>query len=381
MYNCNFNISFSYNIRFTRGVLEVSNPVLKNFIQEDCYLHEGYRPKFLVIVDERVAEFHEIEKNLITYLREHKIELDFLPMLRVPAGEASKNSLSLLYEVYSLISKYEVDRHSYIMSIGGGAVNDFAGFVATTAHRGIKHIRIPTTVLAQNDAAIGVKNAINFNGLKNFIGTFSVPKIVINDFDFLKTLSTRDFISGYAEAIKISLIKDKAFFYWIEQNTSKLKQRDETAVAYLIERTARLHTDHFQNSGDPFETGNSRPLDYGHWQAHFIEKLSNFEVLHGEAVGLGMYLDSLYAIKKNLISLKEGERVLTLLNKIGLLVQKEILQKLDLMRLEEALNEFRAHLGGALSIPMLTEIGKFQDVNQIDLIVYNACVESLLNNE
>ena len=130
------------------------------------------------------------------------------------------------------------------------------GYAATVAHRGIKHIRIPTTVLSQNDSGIGVKNGINYKGKKNFLGTFAPPAAVFNDNQFLLTLSDRDYRSGISEAIKVALIKDHDFFLWLENNADALVKRDVEAMDYLIKRCAQLHLEHI-GGADPFETGSA----------------------------------------------------------------------------------------------------------------------------
>ena len=127
-------------------------------------------------------------------------------------GETEKNNKESFQKILKSINDYSICRHSFVITIGGGAIIDMAGYASTIAHRGVKLIRIPTTVLAQNDAAVGVKNSINEFGKKNFLGTFSPPYAIINDLNFLKTLNQRDWISGIAEAIKVALIKDSTFF-------------------------------------------------------------------------------------------------------------------------------------------------------------------------
>ena len=169
-----------------------------------------------------------------------------------------------------------IDRHSSVIAIGGGAMLDVVGFAAAITHRGVRLIRMPTTVLAQNDAGIGVKNGVNYLGKKNFLGSFAPPFAVINDFTLLYTLRPQQWRDGTAEAVKVALIRDRAFFEWIEANAARLVERDSTAFRFLIRRCAELHLEHITAGGDPFERGSARPLDFGHWSAHKMESLSQF---------------------------------------------------------------------------------------------------------
>src|SRR5690606_20120807 len=157
-------------------------------------------------------------------------------------------------------------------------------------------------VCSSDLAGIGVKNAVNYLGRKNYLGTFVPPYAVINDFDFLQTLPKRDQRAGIAEAVKVSLIKDAEFFNWLFENRHALAEFEEQAVAYMIRRCAELHLHHIATSGDPFEYGSARPLDFGHWSAHRLEELSHHELRHGEAVAIGIALDSLYSAKMGFIS-------------------------------------------------------------------------------
>ena len=168
-------------------------------------------------------------------------------------------------------------RHCLI-AIGGGALLDVAGFAAAMAHRGVRLIRVPTTVLSQDDSAIGVKNGINAFDKKNYLGTFAAPFAVINDSRFLPTLSDRDWRSGISEAIKVALIRDAAFFDFIEANAVKLHDRDLPVMEQLVHRSAELHYDHITTNGDPYEQGSSRPLDYGHWAAHKLEPVTDYRL-------------------------------------------------------------------------------------------------------
>ncbi len=177
------------------------------------------------------------------------------PPLVIEGGERAKNSSIHVAEIHSQIDRHHLDRHSYLIAVGGGALLDVAGFAAATAHRGVRHVRIPTTTLSQADSGIGVKNGINAFGKKNFIGTFAPPHAVINDFNLLATLEPRDKRAGYVEAVKVACIRDAKFFDEIERDAEKLAAFEPAAMKRLIHRCAELHLDHIATGGDPFEAG------------------------------------------------------------------------------------------------------------------------------
>jgi 3-dehydroquinate synthase len=269
-----------------------------------------------------------------------------------------------------LIDRHHIDRHSYLIAVGGGALLDVAGLAAATAHRGVRHVRIPSTTLAQADSGVGVKNGINAFGKKNFIGTFAPPFAVINDFNLLTTLEPRDQRAGYVEAVKVACIRDEKFFDEIERNAEKLTAFEPAAMKQLIYRSAELHLNHIASGGDPFETGSARPLDFGHWAAHKLEQLSDFQISHGEAVAIGIALDVIYSRNIGLLAEKSSERILKLLERLGFeLFANELLNLGSDGNLQVlgGLNEFREHLGGELTITLLQAIGHGVEVHEMNL--------------
>jgi 3-dehydroquinate synthase len=217
--------------------------------------------------------------------------------------------------------------------------------------------------MAQADASIGVKNGINAFGKKNFVGTFAPPSAVINDAHFLTTLSQRDWISGVAEAVKVALIKDAAFFAFLEEHALDLAARRLGLMRETIHRCAALHLQHIATCGDPFELGSSRPLDFGHWGAHKLEQLTKFSLRHGEAVAIGMALDATYSCLAGSLSQTEWDRVITVLEHLGLPTYVPELEGEDIL---EGLQEFREHLGGRLTVMLLENIGQGREVHTID---------------
>ncbi len=359
-----FSVSYQYDVHFTSGLFTPENHLLRDFFTERL---SGAVPKLLVVVDEGVAKCHPalIERVQDYFGSETAVQL-VGEILLVPGGETIKNHQENVDRIIETVDCYGIDRHSYIMAIGGGAVLDAVGYAAAVAHRGIRHLRVPTTVLSQNDSGMGVKNGINYRGKKNFIGTFSPPVAVFNDNLFLLTLNDREWISGISEAIKVALIKDAAFFDWIEGHAGSLRRRDSEAMDYLIFRCAELHLQHIAGA-DPFEFGSSRPLDFGHWSAHKLEQLSCFEVLHGEAVAIGIALDTVYSAIMEMLLPNDAQRVLTVLQELGLPIFHPLLEGAQTTHpLLAGLEEFREHLGGRLTIMLLQAIGQGVEVHELD---------------
>jgi 3-dehydroquinate synthase len=361
-----FEVSFNYKVCFTSDIFHSSNKDFDFFLREHVELRT--HQKILFIIDDGVLNTHpQLPDDIETYFKTYKTVSLVEEIIAIPGGENAKNNSTSFDLIVQAIDKYGIDRHSYVVGIGGGSVLDLVGFVASISHRGIRHIRIPTTVLSQNDSGIGVKNGINYKGKKNFLGVFAPPVAVFNDDTFLLTLDNRNWRSGIAEAIKVSLIKDAEFFYWLEKNVKKLTDRDLETMNYLIRRCAELHLQHIA-SGDPFELGSSRPLDFGHWSAHKLEQLSGFKILHGEAVAMGIALDTLYSALSGRLPMQKAERVIDLLINLGFEITDPLLQiGGGSNEILQGLQEFREHLGGRLTIMLLTNIGHGEEVHEMDI--------------
>lgn len=360
-----FSVKFEYKVYFTNGLFNISNTLLNDFLTGlDT---PGIPRKILFIVDQGIQDAgNDVVQQVKDYFRTYTAVRLVPEILLLPGGEVVKNDVRYFDRILEAVNKHGIDRHSYIAAVGGGSVLDLAGYAAAVSHRGIKHIRIPSTVLSQNDSGVGVKNGINYFEKKNFLGTFSPPVAVFNDESLLESLSLRNWRSGISEAVKVALIKDAAFFDWLEQNASALAARDLEAMKYLIYRCAELHMEHIAGR-DPFETGSSRPLDFGHWSAHKLEQLSNFEVNHGEAVAMGMALDTVYSNLCGRLANDEAERILLLLKKLGFDLTHPLMEIGNnnngiLLGLEE----FREHLGGQLTVMLLDKIGRGAEVHEID---------------
>lgn len=370
-----FTLPYRFPVCFDRDTLAPENPLLRDIIDR-----AGPGPhRLLPVIDSNVLKAHpQLVERLQLYAEMHGETLELIePPLIVRGGEICKSDPVEVDEFYQRTQTQNIDRHSFVLVIGGGAVVDAIGYAAATAHRGIRLIRMPTTVLAQNDAGIGVKNAINYRGRKNYLGTFAAPFAVINDFDFLQTLPERDRVSGIAEAIKVALIRDGEFFQWLHKQRQALAKFDTEPTEYMITRCAELHLHHIRTSGDPFEQGSARPLDFGHWCAHRLEELSASELRHGEAVAIGIALDSLYSHAQGMIDTSTLSLIRDTLEGVGFTLSHRALESLDI---EKALEDFREHLGGKLCITLLTAAGSAVEVGEIDYKTMQACRTQLLEN-
>lgn len=371
-----FSVAYQYPVFFTERLFGSGNPCFSEYLKSTS--GQGASPKLLFVLDQGMERCHPaLREDILRYCRKMGITDERIRWVGFSGGEAVKNELKNFYRLADAINEYGIDRHSFVIAVGGGALLDLAGYAAAVAHRGIRHIRVPTTVLSQNDSGIGVKNGINYAGKKNFLGSFAPPAAVFNDYHFLTTLEPRDWRAGIAEAIKVALIRDAEFFRWLEDHAQALNERDQASMQELIRRCAALHLQHIAG-GDPFEAGSSRPLDFGHWSAHKLEQLSHFGVRHGEAVATGMALDVIYSHLAGMLKESDMEKVIGLEQKLGFTLYHPLLSGEnagdDIFR---GLEEFREHLGGRLTIMLLRKIGLGEEVHEIDLPLLRKAVQLL----
>lgn len=366
---------------FTEDVFAATNPVLRDVLTEGAN-GRGRRARVMVVLDDglvraRTGLVGEVED----WFRAHSDAIELVaPPVRVEGGERVKNAYFHVSEIHERIDRHGIDRHNHLVAIGGGAILDMVGLAAATAHRGVRHIRLPTTTLGQADSGVGVKNGINAFGKKNFIGTFAPPFAVINDFAFLRTLSPRDKRAGLAEAVKVAAIRDAAFFGLLERDADRLAVFDAEAMKPVIFRSAELHLNHIATGGDPFEFGSARPLDFGHWSAHKLEPLSDYRMRHGEAVAVGIALDTIYSRLAGMLEAESAERVLWLLERLGFALHANELHYRDsgqALVLLKGLEEFRQHLGGELTVTLLAGIGRGMEVHELDHRLIVTALEEL----
>ena len=368
-----FQIPSVHRLRFTGDVLGGDQNVLADLLEPS-----GDRPPLVQFwLDEHVDQARpDLRGRLARFMDAHRDRLASAGNVQVvPGGEAVKNDIHILERMLKCINAANLDRRSYMVVIGGGAVLDAVGFAAAIAHRGIRLVRLPTTTLAQADSGIGVKNSVNLFQKKNWVGTFAVPWGVVNDGDLLRTLPDRDFVCGFSEAVKVALLKDAEFFDRICRTADRIRRRDMAAAVPVIRESARWHLQHITRGGDPFEALEARPLDFGHWSAHKLEVMSNFELRHGEAVAIGLAVDTLYSSLALGLPRPDAERVLRCLSELELNLDHPVLH--DTHDLFAGMEEFRQHLGGRLTITMLRGIGRPVDVHEIDHDCMRTAIEQV----
>jgi len=356
-----FVVSFRHRLRFTTDVLGSDSTVLADVLEAS----EERMPKVQFWVDQCVAEANpDLRQRLHAFTRRYASRLISCgPTQLVPGGEAIKNDVHVLEQMLRVMNEADLDRRSYVVVIGGGAVLDAVGFAAAIAHRGLRLVRIPTTTLAQADSGVGVKNGVNLFGKKNWLGAFAVPWAVINDRRLLETLGDRDFRCGFSEAVKVALLKDPEFFSWLHQHADAIVRRSPECWT-AIEKSAGWHLRHITAGGDAFEMLEARPLDYGHWSAHKMEALSQFSLRHGEAVAIGVAFDTVYSSLVHGLPWPAAEQVLETLERLGLLTDHPVLGETD--KVFDGLEEFRQHLGGRLTVTMLKGVGQPVDMHDVD---------------
>lgn len=364
---------FKHRVCFTRAAFDPDNPTVREL------LAEGGGRRVLVVLEDAVAEAWP---DLISEMEDYFADLgfDWRGVAILPGGEPVKADDALVREVWTRIDEQHIDRHSYLLAIGGGAFLDAVGFAAATAHRGVRLVRFPTTTLSQDDSGVGVKCAINGFGKKNWIGSFAVPFAVVNDFRFLHSQDEETKRAGLIEAVKVALVKDGDFFRWIHTHAERLAALEEGVFEECVERSALAHARHIAEGGDPFETGSSRPLDFGHWAAHKLEQLSDFALSHAHAVAIGVALDTLYSAKCGLLRECDAARVMDVLEALRLPVWDEALELRDpagRRRVHQGLEEFREHLGGELTVLLLKDLGRGQDVHHLDEGLVESCIAEL----
>lgn len=374
-----FEVRYDYPVVFTRSLFDRDNGDL---LWALAHREPERRHKVYVVIDQGVAQaWPRLVDTVESYFAAHadRLELVTRPIV-VVGGEAAKNDPDLVGSLLARFQACRLDRQSFVLAVGGGAMLDTVGYAAAITHRGVRVVRAPSTVLAQNDAGIGVKNGINAFRTKNFLGTFAPPWAVVNDVDLVSTLQPRDRRSGIAEAVKVACIRDSAFFGWLEANASALARFDSDVMETMIRRCAELHLEHIRTCGDPFETGSARPLDFGHWAAHRIEALSRHRLRHGEAVAIGIALDTRISVLTGRLDEASQTRVWQTLRGVGFALWDEVMADVDgegRLAIFKGLHDFREHLGGELTVTLLESIGRGLEVHEMDEAVVGQAMVDL----
>ncbi|MBN1422099.1 MAG: 3-dehydroquinate synthase [Planctomycetes bacterium] len=374
-----FAVPFDYPVIFARRVFDSGNPLFADVLDRRG---EQRRHRAVFYIDDGVARAHPNLPGAIKeyfHARPDALELAATPEVK-PGGERAKTDWQVVRDVMFAIGNLHLDRQSFVVGIGGGAFLDMVGFAASIVHRGLRLVRLPTTTLAQDDAGIGVKNGMNEHGMKNFVGTFAPPFAVIDDFAFLPTLAQEDWVGGVAEAFKVAIIKDAAFFEFLCARAGDLRRRDQRAMEEVVRRCAILHLEHIRTNGDPFEFGSARPLDFGHWAAHKLEGMSGYAIGHGQAVAIGIAIDAYYAMRQRWIDEREFDRIVAGLLETGLPIWAEELDARTpegVLVVLDGLRDFREHLGGVLTVTFPDGIGRKREVHAMSPILIEEAIAAL----
>ncbi|MBI4235027.1 3-dehydroquinate synthase [Candidatus Peregrinibacteria bacterium] len=266
--------------------------------------------KYAIITDSITKKL--FGKNILKNFNNKKISAEIFTFNK---GEKSKQINTIEKLANEMIAK-GFDRKDAIIALGGGVVGDLAGFLASIYMRGIPYIQVPTTLLAMVDSAIGGKTGVDIESGKNLLGTIAQPKAVYIDIDFLKTLPKNQIQNGLAEIIKYAVICDKRFFKYLEKNLEKILNLDKEAILYIIEKSVKIKTKVVEK--DETENLTRMKLNYGHTYGHALEKQSNYTLLHGFAVAIGMVLANEIAVKEGYLKSKTAERIRALIKRAGL---------------------------------------------------------------
>ena len=359
------NISYEYPVIFCHDIFAPDNQILADLLSSS---DKNIRANIIVWFDNglAVAQPSLIKKARAWFNNQQNLNLKDISIY--PGGEQVKDGFKYVEQMIAALKKNKICRKSFVIAVGGGAFLDATGLAAALFHRGVRLLRLPSTVLSQNDSGVGVKNGINFSNVKNLLGVFAPPYAVVNDYDMLKSLPLFIMRDGLAEAFKVAIIKDPDFLDFLLKNADALKMGDAKALEFAIKQSATLHFNHIAQGGDPFENGDARPLDFGHWAAHYLESMSGYELRHGQAVAIGVALDSAYAFYKGLINKNELDSIINGLERSGLSTWHELLDKKEGSRpyVLNGIEEFREHLGGKLAITLPDGIGSKIEVDAVN---------------
>jgi len=328
----------SYEIRVASGLIDQAG---------DSLLELGFGDKAVIVTNPVIRKLYAerlasglVRKGLNPFI------------IDVPEGEKYK-SLEQAGSLYRQLGDFRAERTTPVIALGGGVIGDLAGFVAATYMRGVPLIQIPTSLLAMVDSSTGGKVAVDCGQLKNMIGSFYQPKLVLADISALKSLPSEEFINGMAEVIKYGLILDEALFSKLEEDLEALQLLDEGIMEDVIGRSIEIKARVVEK--DEKDTGLRNILNFGHTVGHAIESISDFSIKHGCAVGTGMFAEGLISLKMGLLSQSDFERMAALLKKAGLPGR---LKGLDPAKIIQAMSHDKKVSGGRIRFVLLKGIGE-----------------------
>lgn len=269
-----------------------------------------------------------------------------------PAGEANK-TLDTVKDIYKVLIEEEFDRKDLLIALGGGVVGDITGYAAATYLRGVDFVQIPTTLIAQSDSSIGGKTGVDFDGYKNMVGAFYMPRLVYMNVAVLKELDDRQFYAGFAEVMKHGLIKDAVFYEWLLDNMYEIHDRDEDVLEEMIMRSCTVKK--LVVEKDPKEQGDRALLNFGHTIGHAIEKAKHFEMLHGECIALGMVAAAYISWKHNWLSMEEYYEVRDMFVPFNLPISIDLIDPEEIVKLTKADKKMES---GQIKFILLKKVGK-----------------------
>ncbi len=270
----------------------------------------------------------------------------------IPAGEENK-TLDSVKVIYEFLISQGFGRKDVLIALGGGVVGDMTGYVAATYLRGVDFIQIPTTLLSQNDSSIGGKTGVDFDGYKNMVGAFKMPKLVYMNLEVLKTLDDRQFFSGFAEVMKHGLIKDQKFYIWLIENMYEICERDLSVLEEMILRSCTIKKNVVEK--DPTEQGERALLNFGHTIGHAIEKAKNFTLTHGECIALGMVAAAFISWKRGKIGMETYYEVRDMFVPFYLPISIDGLDAQEILKLTKSDKKAEA---GTIKFILLNRVGQ-----------------------
>lgn len=293
-----------------------------------------------------------------------------------PAGEEYK-TLDTIKEAYKTLIEAGFDRKDLILALGGGVVGDMAGYTAATYLRGIDFVQVPTTLLAQSDSSIGGKTGVDFDGYKNMVGAFHMPRLVYMNLATLKTLDARQFYNGFAEVMKHGLIKDAIFYEWLIDKMYEICERDLDTLEEMIMRSCTVKK--LVVEKDPTEQGERALLNFGHTIGHAIEKYKNFTLSHGECVALGCVAAAFISWKHELLTMEEYYEVRDMFVPFNLPISVEDIDPQEVLRLTKSDKKMK---DGTLQFILLKRVGKaMRDTSVTDEDILEALDELTFKDE
>lgn len=269
-----------------------------------------------------------------------------------PNGEEHKN-LDTVKEIYTFLIQEGFDRKDLLLALGGGVVGDTTGYVAATYLRGIDFVQVPTTLLAQTDSSIGGKTGVDFDGYKNMVGAFKMPKLVYMNLSVLQTLDDRQFFSGFAEVMKHGLIRDALFYQWLIENMYEICDRELDVLQEMLMRSCTVKK--LVVEKDPTEQGERALLNFGHTIGHAIEKYKNFQLCHGECIALGAVAAAYISWKREMLSMEEYYEIRDMYVPFNLPISIEDIDPKEILRLTKSDKKMES---GQIKFVLLKKIGK-----------------------